>query len=431
MPLDRNAPLSASAAGDEASGTGPYIVAPFRASLISLLAHTFRKLERASKSWQEPGGRLIITLPNGTSFDIGQENWRETTARVHFRTLRAVWRMLRHGALGFAEAYMAGDIACEDLTALFRFYIRNERRLDGLRKHVRLVRADHRRYHRTRANHRRGARHNIRAHYDLGNAFYAQWLDPGMTYSSAYFLNPTMGLEAAQQAKYHRILDLANLKPGDHILEIGCGWGGLAECAARRGIHVTGVTLSREQLAYARERISQAGLDHMVALYLQDYRDSHGTYDAIISIEMIEAVGEDYWPVYFQALASRLKPGGNVVLQAITIADQHFDAYSKRVDFIQRYIFPGGMLLSPSRLYHQARRVGFTQTYRETFAEDYARTLRLWRDAFRRNWPEIAPMGFDAAFYRRWLYYLSYCEAGFEEETISVGFYRLEHNAIA
>ena len=280
-------------------------------------------------------------------------------------------------------------------------------------------------YHMSRPNTKEGSRQNISEHYDLGNDFYAEWLDPSMTYSSAVFTSADQGLEDAQRAKYHRVADMAGVKPGSSVLEIGCGWGGFAEAVARDyGAELYGITLSREQLKYGQDRLARQGLDNLATLKFEDYRDTRGQFDHIGSIEMIEAVGFEHWPAYFKTLFDRLKPGGTAAIQAITIEEADFEAYKSGPDFIQRYIFPGGMLMTKAAMREQAHRVGLVLENVENFRLSYARTLKLWRDRFLERWSVIAPLGYDEAFRRKWVYYLSYCEAGFAEGAIDVGIYQ-------
>jgi cyclopropane-fatty-acyl-phospholipid synthase len=268
--------------------------------------------------------------------------------------------------------------------------------------------------HRRRENTRTGSKRNILAHYDLGNRFYEAWLDRSMTYSSAKFDAQVADLESAQQAKYRALAEHLALKPGDHVLEIGCGWGGFAEFAAREcGARVTGITISDEQLHYARERMRRAGLESQVEIRSQDYRDVQGQFDKVASIEMFEAVGEKYWPAYFAKIAAVLKPGGRAALQIITIKDELFQHYSGRVDFLQRYIFPGGMLASLERLKEETAKAGLAWRKAEAFGQSYAETLAEWARRFAGKWEDIRALGFDEKFKRLWLFYLGYCEAGF------------------
>ena len=281
--------------------------------------------------------------------------------------------------------------------------------------------------HRVRANTRRGSRRNIAAHYDLGNEFYSRWLDRSMTYSSALFSAPDQSLEDAQQAKIDRAIALMDIRGGERVLEIGCGWGGMAErLIARHGCTVTGLTLSAEQLAYARQRLESQGLGARADLRLQDYRDVNEQFDRIVSIEMLEAVGESYWPAYFAALRNCLVPGGTAVLQGITIEEQRFEAYRKTPDFIQRYIFPGGMLPTISAMQREIERAGLALVSLETFGLSYARTLNAWQQRFQRAWPDIQQFGFGPRFKQMWEYYLAYCEAGFRRGAVDVGLYRIK-----
>lgn len=279
--------------------------------------------------------------------------------------------------------------------------------------------------HWLRGNSRGGSRRNIAHHYDLGNAFYSRWLDPGMTYSSALYTAPGQSLEAAQAAKIERVVALMALPPRAEVLEIGSGWGALGAAIGQTGARVKGITLSREQLAWARERVARDGLADRVQFELEDYRDTRGRYDAVVSVEMIEAVGEAYWPIYFQTIADRLKPGGRAVIQAITIDERRFDGYRRDTDFIQHYIFPGGMLPTPSIIADEARRAGLAVVSVDRFGQSYAATLAEWRRRFLAAWPEIRPLGFDERFRRMWEYYLCYCEGGFLSGTIDVGHYVL------
>jgi cyclopropane-fatty-acyl-phospholipid synthase len=365
-------------------------------------------------------GRLVVLAPDGSQRVFGAEGPGTHEATLQINRPRLAFRVLRGGALGFAEAYLDGDCDTPDLTALLSLFLLNGDDLAYEWQGKAWVRAIKRLYHRLHPNSKRGARRNIHAHYDLGNAFYSLWLDPSMTYSAALF-RETDDLLTAQRQKYHQLARLLELQPGQHVLEVGCGWGGFAEIAARDyGCRVTGVTISEEQFAYARERIAQAGLHDRVEVRFQDYRDIDGRFDAIASIEMFEAVGEAYWPTYFRCLHDRLAPGGRCGLQVITIADRYFEDYRQGVDFIQRYVFPGGMLPSPTRLRAEAERAGLALERAVAFGKDYARTLAIWAERFGRAWPEIQPQGFDERFRRTWSYYLAYCEAGFSLGSIDV-----------
>jgi cyclopropane-fatty-acyl-phospholipid synthase len=278
--------------------------------------------------------------------------------------------------------------------------------------------------HLLRRNSRRGARKNIEAHYDLGNDFYRLWLDPSMLYSSAIWTPETETLEQAQRYRLNRITQTLGLSGGESILEIGCGWGALAEhLAVTADAHVTGITLSPSQLKFAQDVAARCGKGENIELRIQDYRDVEETYDRIVSIEMFEAVGEAYWPSYFDTIRRCLKPGGSALLQIITIEERRFHAYRDNVDFIQRYVFPGGFLPSETALRAAIEKSGLVLSDTEHFGESYALTLADWRRRFRAAWPAIAALGFDQRFQRLWEYYLCYCEAGFAESSINVGFY--------
>ncbi|HVJ53088.1 MAG TPA: cyclopropane-fatty-acyl-phospholipid synthase family protein [Aliidongia sp.] len=361
-----------------------------------------------------PAGELAVTVPDGRCFRFaGLQPGR--SAELLLKTGRAGRRFLLGGHLGFAEAFLDGDWETPDLSALLELGAQAQEAI-GWRAFLgpRVRRLIERIGHLSRANTRRGARRNIEAHYDLGNGFYEHWLDPGMTYSGAIFPDAGTDLEAAQNIKYRRLAALLELRPEHHVLEIGCGWGGFAEHIAREhGCRVTAITISPAQHEYARARIRRAGLDDRVDVRLVDYRDIDGRYDRIASIEMIESVGEAYWPTFFTALVRLLKADGIAALQAITIADPLFARYRRGADFIQRHVFPGGMLPSPAMLKGMADRFGLHCIADAGFGSHYARTLQDWRHRFEQAWPELQTMGFDERFRRRWTYYLSYCEAGF------------------
>ena len=368
-------------------------------------------------------GGLLLTLPSGVAHRIGFER-PGVTCDLQMRNYRPVWSAMRRGAVGFAESYMSGDLDSSDITAVLRFYLQNRHVLDAAAKPVFYKSLVDRLFHMMRSNTRRGARRNISEHYDLGNDFYGEWLDQTMSYSSAYFGGGANSLEAAQKAKYDLVLDGLDIGRNAHILEIGCGWGGFAEAAADRGHKITGITISSEQLAFAKQRLKDRA-----DLRFEDYRDTKGSYDAIASIEMIEAVGEAHWPDYFRVLHDRLKPGGCAAVQAITIDESFYEGYRTTTDFIQRYIFPGGMLPTRTILGEQARQAGLRFEPLQSFGHDYSRTLALWRDRFEAAWQAISQLGFDEAFRRRWRYYLCYCEAGFTEQAIDVGVYRFRRVA--
>jgi cyclopropane-fatty-acyl-phospholipid synthase len=316
-------------------------------------------------------------------------------------------------------------VESRDPTSFFRFYIQNRGDLDGASKGVFFASLFDKFWHKKRDNDKKGARDNIAAHYDLGNEFYEMWLDDTMSYSSAVFEPNSNSLEAAQRQKIAKVLDAAEAAPGKSILEIGFGWGGVAEAVGKLGGTLRGITLSKEQLAYAQERMQRQGLSDQCELVIEDYRDTKGTFDGIASVEMIEAVGEAHWPAYFKTLYDRLKPGGVAAIQGITIREDNFDAYRNGVDYIQRYIFPGGMLLTKEIMKEQSRKAGLVFERMECFGQSYAQTLKMWRERFETAWPKISKKGFDERFRKMWTLYLSYCEAGFAEGIIDVGIYKL------
>lgn len=370
-------------------------------------------------------GRITIITPSGERFDHkAAQPGPEAVMVIH--DWRAAWRLMTGGDVGFAEGYIAGDWSSPDLVALIAVAAENVVHLQEVMDGFAPVRLFNRVRHLFRPNSRKGSRRNIAFHYDLGNDFYRLWLDDSMTYSSACALKPGQSLEAAQQAKLARITELLELTGTERVLEIGCGWGALARHIAPLCGHVTGLTLSQEQLAFANQSIAAAGLTDRIDLRLQDYRDTSEAFDRIVSIEMFEAVGEEYWPVYFEKLRARLKPGGTAVLQVITIREDRFEPYRNGSDFIQHYVFPGGMLPSPNIITEQAGRVGLSLASVETFRDGYAATLAAWRRRFIAVRPDIEALGFDEKFQRMWIYYLSYCEAGFQTGTIDVGLYVLK-----
>lgn len=361
---------------------------------------------------QLKGGSAAIALPDGRVLLFGDGSGPQVDFRI--RSYHFARRVLKNGDIGFAEGLMAGEWESDDLSSLLTLLASNVERFTRLLEGGPLGKAVHWLRHLSNANTKRGSRRNILAHYDLGNAFYSAWLDASMTYSSARFDAQVRDLEAGQRAKYKALAEHLDLKAGDHVLEIGCGWGGFAEFAAREyGARVTGITISDEQLAYARARMEKAGLTDRVEIRRQDYRDVEGQFDKVASIEMFEAVGEKYWPAYFAKIANVLKPGGRAGLQIITIRDELFDTYRKRADFIQRYVFPGGMLASVERLREETTKVGLVWREVEAFGQSYADTLAEWAKRFKAKWTDIHALGFDERFKQLWLFYLSYCEAGF------------------
>jgi cyclopropane-fatty-acyl-phospholipid synthase len=367
-------------------------------------------------------GHITVVLPSGDRIEhSAARSGPSATLIIH--DWRAIRRLLSHGDLGFAEAYIDDDWSSPDLAALLELAARNIAVLDRSISGFWPARMYNRIRHLLRANSKTGSRRNISFHYDLGNAFYERWLDPTMTYSSALYAHPNLTLEEAQEAKLSQIEELLDLQGGENVLEIGCGWGALAMRLARAGAHVTGITLSTQQLAFVRKRLEQQKLVDSAALELTDYRDVEGSYDRIVSIEMLEAVGEAYWPAYFETLHDRLNVGGIVVLQVITIDEARFEAYRGSPDFIQRHIFPGGMLPTKAILAEQGAQAGLKLVSTQMFGESYAATLSEWRKRFLASWPDIAAMGFPDRFRRLWNYYLCYCEAGFRAATIDVGFF--------
>jgi cyclopropane-fatty-acyl-phospholipid synthase len=326
--------------------------------------------------------------------------------------------ILRGGDIAFAEMFMQGKVTTTDLPQLLKLFVKNRQAIEAALHGSWWGLLVDRLLHVFRRNTKRQARKNIEAHYDLGNDFYQLWLDPSMTYSSALFSGADVSLLTAQEAKYQRVL--GQLGDAKNILEIGCGWGGFAEVASRAGRHVTGLTLSSEQLVYAKERLGTANLK------LQDYRDEFNQYDGIASIEMFEAVGETYWPSYFACISRNLKANGRACIQSITIKDELFERYRSGTDFIQRYIFPGGMLPSPRRFQAEAARAGLRIIDTFSFGQDYAQTLAIWRNRFLAKLPEVRALGYSEKFIRMWDFYLAYCEAGFESGDTNVMHFTLE-----
>jgi len=370
-------------------------------------------------------GSVTVVLPN--DFRIARQGAISgPDARIIIRRWRAVWRLLIGGEVGLAEAYIDGDWWTPDLFAFLTFGAQNERALGGSISGLASLRALNRARHWRRRNTRRGSKRNIAAHYDIGNAFYAQWLDRGMSYSSALYTRPYQSLETAQHAKIERTAELLEIVGGENILEIGCGWGGLTERLATQ-CHVTGITLSAEQLVFAKERLTKTNQATHASFRLQDYRDIDGQFDRIVSIEMLEAVGEAYWPHFFNKLRASLRPGGIAVLQVITIDETRFDNYRQKPDFIQKYIFPGGMLPTIHIIESHIARAGLKLIKTEFFADSYLRTLVEWQRRFHMAWPAIQKLGFDEKFKRMWDYYLSYCQAGFAAGALDVGFYKIVH----
>ncbi|MAM33911.1 MAG: SAM-dependent methyltransferase [Micavibrio sp.] len=365
-------------------------------------------------------GTLDVTLPNGKTVRFkGEEDG--PTARISIHNDRVVNRFISQGKLGFCEAYLDGDWTSPDLTAFFEIILKNESYLIHMLEGSTWYRRLSWLIHKFRPNSKKGASKNIYRHYDLGNHFYSQWLDKSMTYSSAVFKSGKETLEEAQAQKYRLMCERLDLQENHHLLEIGCGWGGMAEYAAKNiGCKVTAITISPSQYDYAKKRIDEANLQHLVEIKLCDYRDIKGKYDRIASIEMFEAVGEAYWPVFFETIKKKLKKNGLANLQIITIEEESYDSYKSTADFIQRYIFPGGMLPCQSVLERQIEGSGLEISNHVSFGKDYAKTLHIWHQAFQEKWPDLQGGAKDERFKKLWEEYLCYCEAGFKVGTIDV-----------
>jgi cyclopropane-fatty-acyl-phospholipid synthase len=376
-------------------------------------------------------GHLVLILPNKEVREFGNSS-DQLHAEMQVLDWSVFRQVLSHGDIGFAESYIRGEWNTPDLKAVLELAIRNRTILEKAIYGSWLGSISYRLRHWFRDNSKAGSRKNIHAHYDLGNSFYALWLDPTMSYSSAWFSEgDKQSLIDAQQAKIKRILESIHAKPGDHILEIGCGWGGFMEASLRNDHQVTGLTLSTEQKAFAETRLqrlnSELNSTQKFEVRLQDYRDCAEQFDGIASIEMFEAVGENHWGEYFQTVANRLKAGGRACIQTIVIAEDLFDRYRHSTDFIQQYVFPGGMLPSPAKFKAAVASAGLEVEAEFAFGTDYAKTLCLWRDSFNQKIEEIYHLGFDEAFIRLWNFYLMYCAAGFSEKNIDVVQYTLKH----
>jgi len=374
-------------------------------------------------------GTLDVQLPDGSHARFGTAAGGELRAAIRLRNWNVCGAALKSGDIGFAESFIAGDWTTPDLSSLLTLFIANRDAIETVVYGTWWGSLLYRAKHLFNRNSRSGSKKNIHAHYDLGNEFYRLWLDPTMNYSSAWFEGDRSGnLVDAQWAKVRRALAECNVKPGDRVLEIGCGWGALAECAAREfDAAVTGVTLSSEQLAWGQDRLRTAKLSG--ELRYQDYRDiDDGPFDAIASIEMFEAVGREYWPGFFATLKKQLKPGGKACIQSITIRDDLFERYVKSTDFIQQYIFPGGLLPSPSAFREAAAKAGLKIVNELSFGEDYAETLKRWRERFLTEDARVRRLGFDTRFMRIWEFYLGYCEAAFATGNTGVMQFTLQHD---
>ena len=365
-------------------------------------------------------GRLDFVLSDGRIFRAEGKK-PGPFAQVNINDNDIFARLIREGDLGFSDAYLDDGWSSPDLQAFMDWAHADNGELYDAFPGMFLLRAYEKIRFWLQSNSKRQAVKNIRHHYDLGNEFYGLWLDNTMTYSSALFETGQESLEQAQIAKYASMIDQMGVDPGDHVLEIGCGWGGFAEYAAKeRGLRVTGLTISREQLEFSRKRIKNKGLDKKVIFKLQDYRDEKGIYDGIASIEMFEAVGEKYWPAYFQILRNCLRPGRNATLQIITVSDERWDIYRRGIDYIQKYIFPGGMLPCPSILRTEMEKADLEVVKSVQFGQSYSKTLRLWYDDFNRTWEQAAELGFDDRFKRMWNFYLTSCASTFSSGNCDV-----------
>lgn len=390
---------------------------------LTLAARTIERLLR-----QLSTGHLLLTFPNGVQRQFGNRD-HSLHAEIRFHRWSAFQDILRHGDIGFAEGYIRGDWDSPNLGQLLDLAVKNRNILERAIYGNWFGSLVYRFRHFLNRNSKAGSQKNIHAHYDLGNGFYRLWLDPSMTYSSAWFqADPAVSLEDAQRAKYRTILKSLTLQPNSKILEIGCGWGGFMEQAALANHHITGLTLSTEQHLFAIERLKHRWPTQF-EVRLQDYRDCKDQFDGIASIEMFEAVGEQYWPMYFETIARCLKKNGKACIQTIVIAENLFDRYRKSTDFIQQYIFPGGMLPSREAFKHYAQQAGLQVECEFAFGHDYAKTLCIWYERFNQKLPEIRELGFDEPFIRLWNFYLMYCAAGFKEQNIDVVQFTLSHQS--
>lgn len=370
-------------------------------------------------------GQITYVIPNGNKYTFNGLN-KGPNVTISILTPRAILRLTNDGYIGLAKGYIEGEWITESLSDLFDFGAVNINSFDVKLTGNYISRVIYKVLHLRRENTKQGSQKNISEHYDLGNDFFSKWLDPTMTYSSGLFIDQNdETVENAQFNKYRRIVSELNIQSHHRVLEIGCGWGGFAEFLAKStNAKVTAVTISKEQFDYSKKRIKDSGLESQVSIELCDYRDITGSYDRIVSIEMIEAVGEPYWPVYFSTLSKLLRPEGTAMLQAITVPDDEFEDYRSNVDFIQHFIFPGGMLLSPGKIVQHSQAAGLSLVENFSFADSYSLTLDKWQESFNRNWIEISQLGFDDKFKRLWNYYLSFCSAGFRS-SLEIGQFSL------
>ena len=370
-------------------------------------------------------GSLSFKLPNGFEGVIAGKS-DGPSANIHLHTWKPIFRLFLNGGIGFAEGYLAGEWDSSNLPKFIELVTKNS--IQNSNQGQILLRKYNWLMHIINKNTRLGSKKNIAFHYDLGNEFYSYWLDNSMTYSSAIEINESNNLEDAQQKKYSRLLKNLEAREGQNILEVGCGWGGFAVFAAKEGFNVTGLTISKEQFNYANQLVGKLGLQEKVNIKLCDYRDYSSKFDHVASIEMIEAVGESYWPKYFQSISQNLKKGGRFALQAITVRDEKFDIYRKQPDFIQKYIFPGGMLPCQKSIKDNCNQVGMNIISDKGFGKDYANTLAIWHKSFHNAWPKIKSLGFDSRFKRLWSFYLASCEGSFRGEGIDVRQIIMENN---
>ena len=365
-------------------------------------------------------GEIKVTFPNKDiktfkGVKIGPK------ADIIFNTEKSIKDCILGGSMGFCEAIISGEVQSKDISKLIEIGGHEESGLNTTGKGHYFFKTLNKFFHILKSNSLRGSQKNIAAHYDLGNQFYELWLDKSMTYSSAYFGNNNLSLKEAQENKYKKISQMVDLKKQNNVLEIGCGWGGFAEYASKNYKSLlTAITISKEQYEFSKKRIDKNGLSNSVNIKLIDYRKIRGSFDRIVSIEMIEAVGEKYWPIYFNQIKNLLKPNGKAAIQVITIDDRYFDGYKKFPDFIQKYIFPGGLLPSMQVLEKPISQSGLKIDKVDSFGKDYASTLSIWKKQFNKAWPKISKLGFDEKFYRIWNLYLCYCEGGFRSGSIDV-----------